>query len=127
MPAVKVLVCGSRKWLNQQAIERELRKFPPGILVHGAARGADNIAGYVGKLLGWDVRPYPAHWDAYGRAAGPIRNQEMLDKEHPDSDGLFIEHVLAFHREPGLGIGTKDMVERASKAVPAIRINVFAR
>ena len=46
---MKVLVCGSRKWLEQKPIERELRKLPPGtIVVHGACRGADNIAGYVG-------------------------------------------------------------------------------
>jgi len=47
---------------------------------------------------------YPADWDKHGKAAGPIRNQEMLD-QHPD-------FVLAF---PG-GNGTADMVARARRA-----------
>ena len=46
----------------------------------------------------------PADWTKHGKAAGPIRNQKMLD-ECPDL-------VVAF---PG-GKGTADMVRRAMKA-----------
>lgn len=123
---MKVLVCGSRDWVDQAPIERELRKLPPGtILVHGAARGVDNIAGYVGKLLGFTVRAYPADWDKHGKAAGPIRNSLMLQREHPDPDGVYIDRVLAFHRDPSLGKGTKNMVEQASKAQPTIHITKY--
>jgi hypothetical protein len=45
---------------------------------------------------------YPADWTRHGKAAGPKRNQLMLDKEKPDL-------VIAF---PG-GKGTADMVARA--------------
>ena len=48
---------------------------------------------------------YPAQWDVYGRRAGPIRNQEMIDEGKPDG-------VVAF---PG-GKGTADMVRRAEAA-----------
>lgn len=120
---MKILVCGSRNWVDQGAIERDLRKLPKGtILVHGECRGVDNIAGYVGEQLGFVVRPYPANWDKYGRAAGTIRNQFMLDCEHPDGNGKFIDLLYAFHEDPGLGKGTKDMVERASKADPLIPV-----
>ena len=123
MSRMKVLVCGSRDWVDQAAIERELRKLPPGtILVHGAARGADNIAGFVGKLLGFTIRAYPADWAAHGKSAGPRRNTEMLHCEHPDPSMVYIELVLAFHPDPNLGKGTKNMVEQAAKAEPAIRI-----
>ena len=27
---------------------------------------------------------YPADWDKFGRAAGPIRNQQMLDEGKPN-------------------------------------------
>lgn len=124
---MKILLCGSRKWLNQKAIERELDKYSPGILVHGKAPGADNIGGYVAKLRGWEVRVYPARWDLYDRGAGPIRNQEMLDKEHPDADGLFIDLALAFHEDPNFGVGTRDMLSRLREADPPILIETFRR
>lgn len=122
---MKVLVCGSRSWVEQKPIERELRQLPKGaIIVHGACRGADNIAGFVAKLLGFEVRPYPADWDLYGLDAGPVRNQEMLDKEHLATEP--IDLVLAFHKDPGLGSGTADMKERVLQAEPPIEFRWFA-
>ena len=120
---MKVLVCGSRNWLSQMVIERELSKLPPGsIIVHGACRGADNIAGFVGKTLGFEVRAYPAQWGEYGQRAGPLRNQQMLDEEHlPDEP---IEQLLAFHEKRTLGVGTADMVWRSRSAVPVIDIRI---
>jgi len=124
---MKVLVCGSRAWLEQKPIERELRKLPSGtIVVHGACRGADNIAGYVAKdILGWPVRPYPAAWDYYGKAAGVLRNQKMLDEEHPDKDGVRIDKVLVFHEDLCVGSGTADMVNRVEAA--EIPVEVFSK
>lgn len=53
--------------------------------------------------------PFPAKWKEFGRAAGPIRNQQMLDEGKP-------ELVLAFHDDLENSKGTKDMVGRAMKA-----------
>ena len=122
---MKVLVCGSRKWLEQSPIEREMRKLPPGtIIVYGACRGVDNIAGFVGEILGFEVRPYPADWDFFGPQAGILRNQKMLDEEHPDKDGVHIDKALVFHEDPGLGKGSKDMAQRLDRA--HIPYEVFA-
>lgn len=53
---------------------------------------------------------FPADWDKYGKSAGYIRNQQMLDEGCPD-------YVVAF---PG-GAGTNMMKRIASKAgVPVI-------
>jgi hypothetical protein len=123
---VKVLVCGSRRWLSQKPIERELRKLPPRtVIIHGAAAGADNIAGFVAEILGFEVRPYPADWDRYKGGAGPIRNGQMLKREHPDADGVCIDKVLAFHEDPDLGKGTRHMVGLARRANPTIVVEVF--
>lgn len=69
-------------------------------LCHGDAPGADKLAGEWCRQ--WDndiaVHRYPANWIKYGKAAGPIRNREMLERFIPDV-------VLAF---PG-GKGTEDM------------------
>lgn len=124
-PSVKVLVFGSREWLDQAPVERELAKLPSGsTVIHGACRGADNIAGFVAKKLGLVVREYPANWKKHGRkAAGPLRNQQMLDEEHrPDEPYDF---ALCFHKDPGLGVGSRDMKARCDAV--GIRVDVHRR
>jgi len=109
---MKVLVCGDRHWKNEKIIERELKKLPPDTtIIHGAAKGADNIAGNTALRLGLRVEAFPAEWKKYGRSAGPIRNRKMLD-QNPDL-------VLAFHEDLSSSKGTKHMVQIArEKGVP---------
>lgn len=123
---LKVLVTGDRHWANPTAIERELKKLRGDVtIIHGKARGADSFADTIGNGLGYTVRGYKADWDKYGKAAGPIRNQYMLDKEHfiATIDGHSIDLVLAFHKDLTKSKGTKDMVQRAKKA--GIKVKVF--
>lgn len=134
----KVLVCGSREWSDAKPIHYALEAIAKRhagkylVLVHGAQRkwseelnrdvGADSIAGKEGKLLGYEVRPYPAQWKQFGHSAGPRRNQTMLDAEHPDKRGHRINLVLAFHdlRFYQERTGTQDMLQRACSAgIPA--------
>lgn len=104
---MKVLCCGSRDWSDWNSVWRELRGLGPlTVIVHGDQRGADKMCGYVGMKLGYEVDPNPAEWTRYGKAAGPMRNQSMLDK-HPD-----IGLGLAFHDDYANSKGTRDMVER---------------
>jgi methylmalonyl-CoA mutase cobalamin-binding subunit len=106
---VKVLVCGDRRWTDAAAVERELKKFPPGtVVIHGGARGADTIAAQTAARLGFEVIAFPARWELYGRAAGPIRNSEMLAQD-PDL-------VIAFHADLAASRGTKDVVSKARRA-----------
>ena len=108
-----ILICGDRNWISYTAIQRELKRFNPNedTIIHGAARGADSIAGKSAIWAGFTVRAYPADWGKYGRAAGPIRNQEMLD-QNPDL-------VLAFHPDIANSKGTGHMVKIArAKGTP---------
>lgn len=116
---------GSREWVDQGPIERELKKLPPGAtVIHGACRGADNIAGDVAARLGFTVRAYPAQWEQHGRkAAGPRRNQQMLEEEHLPKEPY--DFALCFHKDPGLGVGSKDMKARCDAV--GIRVDVFRR
>lgn len=75
------------------------------VLIHGDARGADRIADEWAKEALVEIEKYPADWKKHGKAAGPIRNRQMLKKGRPD-------YVIAF---PG-GKGTADMVDIAKKA-----------
>ncbi len=106
---MKVLVTGDRFWDDYEATLRELEGLPKDcIIVHGACRGADTIAGEIAKALGMEVRPYPADWGRYGRGAGPVRNRQMLKEEHlPDEP---IDLVLGFHKNIQESRGTKDML-----------------
>jgi hypothetical protein len=114
MKNIKLLVCGSRDWTDRDLIYDWLNSFNMseewlGItLIHGAARGADTIAALVAKSFAWNIKPYPAEWEKYGKIAGPIRNREMI-KENPDI-------VLAFHSNLKESKGTKDMVLLAVSA-----------
>lgn len=125
---MKVLVFGSREWVEEKPIHRELSKLPPEtIIVHGAQRGADNIAGYVAEKLGFEVRPYPADWDRLKLGAGPVRNAKMLAKEHPDPAGVFFDLALCFHKDPGLGKGSKQMRGLLDEAEPEVELRIFRR
>jgi hypothetical protein len=105
-----ILICGDRNWGNSQAIRRELGKLDPtdDVVIHGAARGADSIAGTDAAAMGFAVRSYPADWRRHGRAAGPIRNREML-QQRPDQ-------VWAFHDDIHNSRGTADMLRIAKAA-----------
>lgn len=80
----------------------------PPIIVEGGAKGADTIAREWATDRGIEYREYPAKWSEHGRAAGPIRNQEMLDKEQPDL-------VIAFHPNLNGSKGTNHMVNYANR------------
>jgi len=105
---MRVLVTGGRDFVDWQLLCETLdglhseRQFT--LLIHGDAKGADRLAGEWAKIRDVEIHASPADWKKHGRAAGPIRNREML-KEEP-------QLVVAF---PG-GKGTADMVAVATKA-----------
>jgi predicted Rossmann-fold nucleotide-binding protein len=49
------------------------------LLLHGGARGADAAIARAAHQLGWSALVMPAEWRRHGRAAGPIRNRELLE------------------------------------------------
>lgn len=105
----RILVCGDRRWTERGRIYTVLSALrgKSVTIIHGAARGADTLAGDVAGGLGFIVVPVPADWAKYGRAAGPIRNRQMLDMQ-PDL-------VIAFHHDLPNSKGTKDCVLEARR------------
>lgn len=107
---MRVLVCGGRNYSDATVLKGVLdglqRTYGRLTIIQGGATGADAIA------RDWAYEQPSAHlineaanWSAHGRAAGPIRNQRMIDEHKPDL-------VVA---APG-GRGTSDMVRRAKAA-----------
>lgn len=106
---MRILVCGGRNYWKPSHVNLALATLHERrtitLLIHGAAPGADKLAGDWAAAVGVEQRAFPADWKQHGKAAGPIRNQCMLDEGRPDA-------VVAF---PG-GSGTADMVTRAEAA-----------
>lgn len=110
-----VLGCGSRNWQDSQSVFDALIWVPEGsVLVHGAQRGADMCFDQEGRKLGLRVRPVPADWASFGRAAGPMRNSGMLNILVNAREEGHEVMAMAFHEDPGLGRGTKDMVGKTT-------------
>ena len=78
-----VAATGGRKYTDIGAVTEVIR-FLRGFygaalrLIHGDAQGADKLADVVARQYGVRVKPFPADWDTYHKAAGPIRNAQMV-------------------------------------------------
>ena len=108
--SIRVLICGDRYWQDKASIRKVIDSLPPGAtVIHGAAPGADSIAWDCAVERRLTVLTFPAQWSEYGKAAGRIRNQQMLDEGRPD-------RVVWFHPNLSQSRGTRDMLERARKA-----------
>jgi hypothetical protein len=110
---MRALVCGGRDYEDKPFLWSVLDGIgPPAIseVISGMAAGADTYAAEWAKVRGLPLYAFPADWQKHGCAAGPIRNQQMLDEGKPDL-------VIAF---PG-GRGTADMVRRARKTGIPVR------
>ena len=113
--SVKVLICGGRRWSRKELTFKTLdflhERHNFNTVIHGAAAGADTLAGEWAESRNIPVRSYPANWrppHLNGRTdmqAGHKRNQLMLETEKPDL-------VIAF---PGTA-GTADMMRRSKRA-----------
>jgi hypothetical protein len=84
---VRVLVTGSRNWPSSNAVWQALTALYEGAgepltVVHGdCPTGADKAASeWVRELRQGIEEKHPADWKKDGRAAGPIRNAEMVAK-----------------------------------------------
>lgn len=102
----RLLITGSRnhQWTSYDShalliavreILEKTHELP--VLIHGGATGADTEAARAGqRLLGLSIEVHRADWNTYGRAAGPIRNKEMVNlgadlclafPDHPKGQG----------------------------------------
>jgi hypothetical protein len=106
---LRLLVCGGRDFNDMAAafpvIDRLHATDGISCIIQGGASGADYIAARWAFMRDVLAEEYCADWNKYGRAAGPIRNGQMITEGKPDL-------VLAF---PG-GRGTQDMKRRAIAA-----------
>jgi hypothetical protein len=85
-----IMVTGSRDWNSPRAVEEALAWAYDNLqferegddrlaLIHGGARGADRIAANFWEMAGLPTFEYKADWEAHGKRAGILRNEQMID------------------------------------------------
>jgi hypothetical protein len=111
---MRVLVCGGRNHSGRLLLRLTLDGIHSesgiSLLINGGASGADRLSQEWAQSRFIATAQFMAEWDKHGRAAGPIRNQKMIDEGKPDL-------VVAFAG----GKGTADMVRRARNAGIAVK------
>ena len=126
---MRILITGSRDWNSIADVFRLIETMiqiynPPEVtIVHGAApAGADHMAHQWVEVAS-EIMPYtineeahPASWKEFGKAAGPIRNREMVD--------LGADLCLAFIRNNSKGATmTAKFAEEAGIKLYIVKVN----
>lgn len=112
----KVIVTGSREWRDRAAVDSNLDALNPAeVIVGDCPTGADTHAYDWAVLELREVRVFEADWAHEGRAAGPLRNQRMVDA-HKDAD-----LGIAFLLKDKPNKGTLDCVRRMRAAGIEVR------
>lgn len=113
----RIIVAGTRDFNNYEMLNTELSDFIDTILddveaqadiefISGTAKGADSLGEKFAKSRGYSLKFFPADWNKYGKAAGPIRNKQMAEYASEERGVLF-----AFW--DGKSRGSKNMIELA--------------
>ena len=110
----RIIVAGGRDFtdyaLLSETLDAILEKYIESetSIVSGSCRGADALGERYAREHGIPVVRFPADWQAYGKAAGPIRNRKMAEYA-AECDGM----LVAFWN--GESRGTASMIRLAEK------------
>ena len=116
---MKVIIAGGRDFDNFKLLERKcnqilkIRLLSKGgiTIVSGDAWGADYLGAKYARKYDLNVKHFPADWKTNGKAAGPLRNEEMAE---------YADALIAFW--DGKSRGTADMIQRAKDHGLKLRI-----
>lgn len=78
---MKVAIVGSRNIDNLQLLEQiweDLKLGYDHIIISGGAKGVDKNAKQLATKYGMDIIEYLPDWKKYGRAAGLVRNDTII-------------------------------------------------
>lgn len=111
-PKILIAIVGSRHFPDLDLVRAHVQSLPSNaVIVSGGASGVDTVAVEEAKLLGLGTIVYKADWKAFGRRAGAIRNQLIVDSA---------TSIVAFWDNESKG--TKITIDMATKANKPIQI-----
>lgn len=107
---MKIVIAGGRNFADWEYFMGYMTTLPKWIgeddfeVVSGGATGVDKMGEEFAHLFGLKLKVFPADWEAHGRAAGPIRNEQMAQ---------YADGVIAFW--DGKSKGTANMIATARR------------
>lgn len=113
---MKLAIVGSRNFTDYKELSRIIGKVKGDItlIISGGARGADTLAERYAKEKAIPYLIFPADWNEYGKKAGILRNQDIVDNA---------EAMVAFLAPESRG--TRDSIKRAqAKGIPVHIVNI---
>lgn len=119
-PAI-IVVTGWRSWPQSltasivAALKPYHHRYPLPIMLHGAQRGVDELAGKIAADLGIAAAGMP-YLSAYGKAGGPMRNKAIVQLALGMKKLGCHVAVHAFHPEIEQSKGTRSMMKLCAKA-----------
>lgn len=79
---IRLIIAGSRAFTDYNRLAEAMDRLTANVtepitVLSGTAKGADTLGERWAKAHGHAIERHPAHWEAFGKAAGPIRNKAM--------------------------------------------------
>lgn len=107
-------ITGSRDFSNVSLFRSTIRKYLSDIkdeieIVSGGCSGADTMGEWFAEDNNLKLTVFEADWDKYGRAAGPIRNEQMAKYAAESDRGILIAFPI------GKSPGTRNMIKLANQ------------
>lgn len=108
----RIAIVGSRDYPDLPSVRAFVRSLPDNaVIVSGGARGVDQEAERAAKARGLRTMIFPADWRTYGRRAGYVRNEQIVDNA---------DEIVAFWNSKSPG--TADTIRKAQAAGKPARI-----
>lgn len=118
---VRIIIAGSRTFVNTDSFQiltercdQVISSLPENAditIVSGCAKGADTLGEAYATMRGYKIKRFPANWNTLGKAAGYIRNKEMLNYANPRLSHTDKGLLIAFWDEKSNG--TANMIQIA--------------
>jgi len=113
----RIIIAGSRKFNDYEKMLKTLDELginlintiDPIEIVSGHASGADSLGERFAKAYNYPLKIFQADWDKYGRAAGPVRNEQMAKYAAEADRGILIAFPI------GISKGTRNMIKLAKQ------------
>lgn len=118
---MRLIIAGDRRFRDYSLLcsimsDMHNAGYFPTEIISGGAKGADKLGERWANEHHVLLRVFPAEWDKYHKAAGPIRNKQMADYAGEQGNGA----LLAFLAEGSKG--TKDMAATARKTSGIVHV-----